>query len=375
MIAVPPVLSDAAEALRGEVRAFLAVELRDLSSEERGRSWHNFDRPFSRKVGARGWIGMTWPKRYGGHERSALERYVVLEELLAAGAPVGAHWIADRQSGPLLLRYGTEAQRELLLPQIAGGELSFCVGMSEPEVGSDLSAVRARAERTAGGWRLNGTKIWTTFAHRAQYMIGLFRTAGTPADRHNNLSQFLIDLALPGIEVRTIRDMARNELFNEVVFRDAELSEDALLGDEGGGWAQVIAELGLERSGPERYLSSFELLRQAVDAGAPGDSRVATEIGRLYAELATLRKMSLGVAAMLDRGESPGVAAAIVKDLGNTFEQRIPEAVHDLFGTEVMHGSSLARVHGEVVQSAPAFSLRGGTREILRSVIAREVMK
>ena len=376
MIALAPALPPAAEALRAEVRSFCIEALRDVSPVERAVSWMGFDRAFSRKLGARGWIGMTWPTRYGGGERSSLERYVVLEELLAAGAPVGAHWNADRQSGPLLLRYGSEQQRATLLPGIAQGELTFCIGMSEPEVGSDLAAVRSRARRGADGWVLDGAKIWTTFAHHAQYMIGLFRTEGTPADRHRGLSQFLIDLARPGIEVRTIRDMAGHEHFNEVVFHEATLPEDALIGGEGEGWQQVIAELALERSGPERFLSSIELLRAMVDAGSPDDPRATAEIGRLYAELCTLRAMSLGVAAMLGRGEDPAAAAAVVKDLGTTFEQRIPEIAHDLFGSELLlGGSTLARVQSAITQFAPGFSLRGGTREILRSVISRDITR
>jgi len=377
MIPVPPKLPPETEALRAEVRAFCAAELAGTTGLDRSDSWMGFDAAFSRKLGARGWIGMTWPERYGGHARSALERYVVLEELLAAGAPVAAHWIADRQSGPLLLRYGTEEQRASMLPQIAAGELTFCIGMSEPEVGSDLSAVRSRSERSpSGGWVLNGAKIWTTFAHRAHYMIGLFRTAGTPADKQRGLSQFLIDLSLPGIEVRRIRDMSGREHFNEVVFRDAQLAAGALVGNEGEGWTQVIAELALERSGPERYLSSFELLRAAIDAAVPDDAYASIELGRLYAELVTLRQMSLGIAAMLERGEDPATAAAIVKDLGVTFEQRIPQVVQDLFGLELLAGGSdLARIQARILQIAPGFSLRGGTREILRSVIARGVQK
>jgi acyl-CoA dehydrogenase len=376
MIPVPSQLPESAERLRADVRAFVAAELRDYPVELRARSWMQFDPEFSRKLGARGWIGMTWPTAYGGGARSALERYVVLEELLASGAPTGAHWIADRQSGPLLLRFGTEEQRRAILPGIVKGEVSFCIGMSEPEVGSDLAAVRSKAERTADGWVLNGAKIWTTFAHKANYMIGLFRTSGTPADRHRGLSQFLIDLSLPGIEARTIRDMSGKESFNEVVFRDAVLPADALIGAEGEGWKQVMAELSLERSGPERYLSSFELLRAAVDAGNPSDERTAVEIGRLYADMVTLRQMSLGVAMMLEAGQDPGTAAAIVKDLGTSFEQRIPEVVHDLFGTELLgSGTPLARIQALVLQFAPGFSLRGGTREILRSVIARDAGK
>ncbi len=161
--------------LRGEVRAFLAETLVDKPAVERARSWSGGSREFSRKLGAQGWIGMTWPKRYGGHERSYAERYVVIEELLVAGAPVGSHWVADRQSGPLLLRFGTEEQRHTLLPAIARGELCFCIGMSEPGAGSDLASVRTRGRRVEGGWKVSGQKIWTSNAQHADWMIALVR--------------------------------------------------------------------------------------------------------------------------------------------------------------------------------------------------------
>jgi alkylation response protein AidB-like acyl-CoA dehydrogenase len=150
-------LPESAEVLRKEVRAFLAGEIASIPEEKRAQSWSGSSIEFSKKLGAKGWIGMTWPKKYGGHERSYLERYVVLEELLAAGAPVGAHWVADRQSGPLFLRFGTEEQRQAIVPRIAKGELRFCIGMSEPDSGSDLASVRTRAERTKDGWLVNGT--------------------------------------------------------------------------------------------------------------------------------------------------------------------------------------------------------------------------
>ena len=172
----PPPASPEAETLRAELRAFLGTELASRPPLARAESWNGFDAEFSRKMGAHGWIGMTWPKRYGGHERSTLERYVLLEEMLAAGAPVGAHWIADRQSGPLLLRVGTEEQREDILPRIARGECFFCIGMSEPDVGSDLASVRTRAVPTDGGFVVSGTKLWTTNAHHCHYMILFCRT-------------------------------------------------------------------------------------------------------------------------------------------------------------------------------------------------------
>ncbi|MCA9730439.1 MAG: acyl-CoA dehydrogenase family protein, partial [Candidatus Eisenbacteria bacterium] len=186
---------------------FLAEELKTIPPHVRAASWSGFDADFSRKMGQHGWIGMTWPKQYGGHARTSLERYVVLEEMLAAGAPVAAHWIADRQSGPLLLRFGTEEQRQAVLPKIAAGELFCCIGMSEPDSGSDLAAVRTRAEPVDGGFRINGTKLWTTFAHRAHYMLLFCRTSGSPSDRHGGTSQLLVDLKTPGITIRPIADL------------------------------------------------------------------------------------------------------------------------------------------------------------------------
>jgi len=337
-----------AEVLRAEVREFLRRELGDAAPLRRAHSWGGFDREFSRKMGARGWIAMTWPKRYGGHERSALERYVVLEEMLAAGAPVSAHWIADRQSGPLLLRFGTEAQRQKFLPAIARGELSFAIGMSEPDSGSDLASLRTRAERIPGGYRVNGTKVWTSNAHLADYMIATFRTHHDPAKKHEGLTQFLVDPKLQGITMSPIIDLAGAHHFNMVVFEDAFVPEDMRVGEEGAGWKQVTTELAFERSGPERYLSSF-------------------------AHLATLRQMSLSVALMLQAGENPNLEAAVVKDVGTTFEQEIPEIVHTLLGVEptIDSGSDLQQVLGFLMQRAPSFSLRGGTREILRGIIAR----
>jgi len=363
-------------AWRAEVRAFMATHAAGLAAERRANAWSVFDAPFSRRLGERGWIGLTWPKRYGGAERSALERYVLLEELLAAGAPVGAHWIADRQSGPALLRYGSEAQRQRFLPAIARGECFFCIGMSEPGAGSDLAAVRTQAVRRGDGWVLRGQKLWTTHAHRAHMMIALVRSAPAGDKRHEGLSQFLVDLASPGVTVRPIVDLAGEVHFNEVFLDDVPVPADMLLGVEGQGWAQCTSELSLERSGPERYLSSHALfvewLRHEAAQGAVGEA-VCNAIGQLTAELWTLRQMSLSVAARLAAGQDPALEAAIVKDLGNSFEQALPRRVQALLGDgRSLDGDlPLARVLSLLLQISPSFSLRGGTREILRGIIAR----
>jgi alkylation response protein AidB-like acyl-CoA dehydrogenase len=326
----------------------------------------------------RGWIGMTWPKRYGGHERSSLERYVVLEEMLAAGAPVGYHWVADRQSGPNILRNGTEAQRQMVLPRIAAGECSFCIGMSEPDSGSDLAAARTRATAVQGGFLINGTKIWTSSAHTADYMILFCRTGSkSESDRHAGASQFLVDMKAArghGMTVRPILDMRGQHHFNEVAFEDLFLPGDALLGKLGEGWKQVTSELAYERSGPDRFLSSFTLLVETVRRlGAQPSERAEIAIGRLTAHILTLRRLSRSVAGMLQAGQDPVLQAALVKDLGNILEQETVEVVRLLADGEPDYAENepFVAVLAQFILSAPSFSLRGGTREILRGIIAR----
>jgi alkylation response protein AidB-like acyl-CoA dehydrogenase len=364
------------EALRAPLRALIARTIADLPTDCRARSWQGFDGGFSRELGKAGYLGLTMPKRYGGHERGPFARFVVVEELLSAGAPVAAHWIADRQSAPLILQYGTEQQREFYLPRICKGEAFFCIGMSEPGSGSDLASVHTRAERTDAGWRLNGQKIWTTNAMNSDYMIALVRTSGTPADRHNGLSQLIVDLHAPGVTVRPITDLTGDAHFAEVFFENVDLSEDALIGTEGEGWRQVTAELAFERSGPERIYSSVVLLdawvRHLRTTGRLEGS-AAELAGRLTAQIATLRAMSIAVTARLAAGESPVVEASLVKDLGTSFEQSIPLLIGDDLGThpEEPVDAELYRTLLYVSHIAPSFSLRGGTREILRGIIAR----
>ncbi|CAG9166141.1 acyl-CoA dehydrogenase family protein [Cupriavidus pinatubonensis] len=366
-----------AEAFRQEVKDFLAEHLPHAPADKRARSWMGFDAGFSRKLAAHGWVGLTLPPAFGGAGLDAFRRFVLVEELLAAGAPVAAHWIADRQSGPLILRYGTDAQRQAYLPRICRGEVFFCIGMSEPNSGSDLASVRSRATRTGRGWTLNGQKIWTTNAHHCQYMIALVRTSGVPEDKQRGLSQFIVDLSLPGVTVRPIRDLTGDAHFAEVVFEGVELAEDALIGAEGDGWEQVNAELAFERSGPERIYSSIVLLdlwaAHLRRTGASGEQAAA--LGRFGMHLATLRSMSIAVTSRLARGESPVVEAALVKDLGTTFEQEIPAAIEAAMAANpaAPPDTELYRTVAYLSQISPTFSLRGGTREILRGMIARSL--
>ena len=375
LLIAPGSLPPECDALRAEVRAFLVEAMLDIPPARRNRNWSGASPEFSRKMGERGWIGMTWPQRYGGHERSSLERYVGLEEMLAAGAPVGAHWVADRQSGPLLMRFAPDTLAPRIVPRIARGEAFFCIGMSEPDSGSDLASLRTRAERQGNEWVINGRKVWTSGAHRAHFMIALvrtdMRTGERAANRHEGMSQFLIDMQTPGMTVRPIINQLGEHDFNEVTFDDLRVPHENLIGTEGEGWKQVGAELAFERSGPERYLSSTQLLLEMLDSADADNAQHALALGRVVAQYGTLRQMSLGVAGMLARGENPALAAALVKDQGALVEQAMPDLAHELFGGLAEPGSTLDVAMRYSALAVPSFSLRGGTREILRGIIAK----
>lgn len=354
-------------ALRDEVRAFLAAELRAGTFVPDVNAWMDgHDPAFSRKLGERGWIGMTWPPDLGGGGRSGLDRFLVTEELLVAGAPVAAHWFADRQVGPQLLRFGTREQQEHYLPAIARGECFFAVGMSEPQAGSDLAAVATTAVPVDGGWLVNGRKLWTSHADVDDFMIGLCRTSPGHASRHEGLTQLIIDLRAGGVRIDPIPGLDGVAHFAEVVLVDVFVPEDAVVGRVGEGWRQVTAELAFERSGPERFLSVMPLLLAATELVWDDPA----ELGTIFAELAALRRLSLEVAESLDRGGAPDVEAALVKDLGTCFEQRVVDGLRLLAGQDDRFDDLLRRAR----LASPAFTLRGGATEILRSIIGRMVV-
>jgi len=334
------------------------------------------DIAFSQKLAQKGWLGLTIPQSHGGAGKDFFARFVLSEELLVSGAPVAAHWIADRQSGPLIMRYGSSEQQAFYVPRICQADAFFCIGMSEPNSGSDLVSIRTKAQSNEQGWLLNGSKIWTTNAHQCHYMIALVRTSGEPSDRHKGLSQVIVDLSLPGITIRPIVDMSGDTHFNEVFFDNVQLAPDALIGHEGQGWEQCTAELAFERSGPERIYSSMALLNAwvtEVRASGIDDEETLALLGDLLGEMSALRGMSLAVTQRLVDGDSPAVEASVVKDHGTDFEQRLVRAISDWLGArpEFPVSGELLRALAYLEQMGVTFSLRGGTREILRGIIAR----
>jgi alkylation response protein AidB-like acyl-CoA dehydrogenase len=368
-----PHVSEETDALRHDVRAFVR------EAEDRGAftprcdSWlAGFSPEFSRELAQRGWVGMTWPATYGGHEQTAVARYVVVEELLAAGAPVAAHWIADRQSGPQIYRHGTESLKRRVLPAISRGECYFSLGMSEPDSGSDLASIRTTATTTDGGWTVSGTKVWTSHAHRSHFLTALCRTSEED-DRHAGLSLLVVDLASEGVAVRPIRLITGAHHFNEVVLTDVFVPDEMLIGQEGDGWRLVTSELALERSGPERFMSTYPLLEAfagQVRSKSTAEQRAA--LGALVARLQALRHLSLVVSGVIASGGDPVVEAALVKDMGTRFERDVVETARRHFTRT--GDATFARLIDEGLLSAPGFTLRGGTNEILRGIVARALV-
>ena len=367
----------ALDALRHEVRAFLAAEadagsFDPLNLDPTAR----FDRAFSEKIGAKGWIGLSWSTEFGGQARSYLERYVITEELLVGNAPVRAHFVADRQSGPVLMRYAQPQVRDRLLPDILAGRASFCIGMSEPDSGSDLFAARAKAERVDGGYKLTGRKLWTTLAHRCDWMIGLFRTSPrTDENRRHGLTQFLIDLKSPGIEIRPVLFPNGEHDFNEVLFEEVFVPEDHVLGSVDEAWKQATSELAFERSGPERFVEIFAILPALINlARDSGDSRVAEGLGLMLSRLHTYRNMAMAVSAAMDAGHEPVTEASVVKVSATAWQQDVVALCRDLARLVDFPGPERDRfeaVYAQLGSLAPKLTIQGGTNEILLGIIAR----
>jgi 3-oxocholest-4-en-26-oyl-CoA dehydrogenase alpha subunit len=368
----PCELTEEELALQAQVREFLVAELPRGSFAPGLGMAAGRDQGFSRALAARGWLGMALPRGYGGAERSVADRFIVVEELLRWGAPVRYHWVADRQTAPLILRYGSAAQRERFLPAICRGEVSFSIGMSEPDAGSDLAGVQTRATRADGGWSVSGTKIWTGGAHENDWCVVLCRTSDEQ-DRHRGLTQLIVDLRSPGVTVRPIAYLDGSEFFNEVVLDQMFVPDELVIGDVGAGWEQNTSELAFERAGPERWLSTYLVVEQYLrEHGTVHDGAQAV-LGEAVAGWWGIRALSLSVARLLDAGQAPAAESALVKELGTRFEQDVLDMVWRLVpdAPDPAADSPFERLLAAAILGAPSFTIRGGTSEILRSVAAR----
>lgn len=373
-----PAFSAAEIELRDRIRAFLAEALPPRGAIPEDGWIHGFDPAFSRRLGAAGFIGMTWPTAYGGGGRTYLERAIVTEELLRAGAPTAAHWVGDRQIGPALLAHGTAEQKAELIPQIARGELKFCLGMSEPNAGSDLAALTTRAVDDGDAFVVDGQKVWTSFAHHADYCYLVART-DPEAQRHHGLSELLVDMRLPGVTVRPLVDMTGEHHFNEVFFEQVRVPKRWLIGEKNRGWFQIASQLDYERAGMERLLSYAPLLADLEayirTSGRGGDPLLRQQLARFHGEIAVGRQLIYRIAWQLSRGVAPTADTALAKLYGTELEQRLARFAGEVVGPYAVVSAGadvpLAGRIARAIVNAPGLTIRGGTVEILRNIVAQ----
>ena len=329
-------------------------------------SWINgYCKEFSKELAAEGFIGMSWPTQFGGGGRPAIDRLIVAEEMVALGAPVGATWFVDRQMGPTLIQYGTPEQIDRWLPEMLAGEATWCIGMSEPNAGSDLASLQTRAERVGNEWVINGQKIWTSFGALADYCYLICRTS-TDGPPHAGISEIVIPMDTPGIEVREIQDLTTNRHFCEVFYDDVKVPVENLVGAEGGAFKQTMRQLEHERGGIDRLVSNYALYKMALERADTSDPIVRDEIARLETAYRIGRIL---VTREVLRQAPPGFSA-VTKCFCTEHEQRVADFVARVFGAEAMLWTDVTK--GLVY--APGYTIMGGTSNVLRNILGERVL-
>ena len=329
-------------------------------------SWINgFSKEFGEELAAHGWIGMTWPEEHGGGGRPPIERLIIGEELIAAGAPIAAIWFADRQMGPTLINFGTPDQQSEFLPGILSGRTTWCIGMSEPDAGSDLAALSTSAVREGDEYVVNGQKIWTSFGELADYCYLICRTdaAGPP---HKGISEIIVPMDLPGIEVRPITDLTTNRHFCEVWFTDVRVPASNLVGVEGNAFKQTMRQLEHERGGIDRLVSNRALYELAVREADRADPLVRQamaeiEIGYRLGRLLVTREVL---------GQAPAGFSAATKCFCTEHEWRVAQFVSRVLGPRALLWDAV----GRGLAYAPAYTIMGGTSDIMRNILGERVL-
>jgi len=329
-------------------------------------SWINgFSREFAREMAGHGWIGMTWPVEHGGGGRPPIERLIVAEEMISAGAPIAAMWFADRQMGPTLITYGTAEQRAQFLPAILSGETTWCIGMSEPNAGSDLAGLTTSATLDGDAYVINGQKIWTSFAELADYCYLICRTRkdGPP---HAGISEIIVPMDSAGIEVRPIMDMTTNRHFCEVFFTDVRVPAVNLVGAEGAAFKQTMAQLEHERGGIDRLLSNHSLYRLALDRADTTDPLVRQEIAAIESAYRIGRILVLREVLR----QAPKGFSAATKCFCTEHEVRVAQFVSRTLGPAATLWDDVTRG----LTYAPGYTIMGGTSNVMRNILGERVL-
>ena len=376
--------SEEQERFRQEVRDFLEGELRQGLWQPSCDAWiMNYSPEFTKRVAAKGWIGLTWPKESGGQGRSYMERLILTEEMLRYGAPAACHWFADRQIGGSILAYGTEEQKKELLPKILKGEAYVGLGMSEPEAGSDLASLRTKATEDGNDYVIDGQKMWTSGGRFMNYIYLVART-DPEAPKHRGISEFIVDKSLAGINTIPTIDITGSEAWNEVFFDSVRVPKSCLIGEKNRGFYQILNQLDYERSGLERLMGNYPLFAALIQFtketkrnGKPlsQDTLIRHKLAQLQIEFEVGRLLIYRVGLVVDEGRAPNWEAAMAKAYSTTFEQHMASVAMEILGLygQLLAESKLAPILGMAPHSylgSKGYSLQAGTSEILRNIVA-----
>lgn len=364
---------------RQEVRDFLEEEIRKGYWEPTADSWiQSFNLEFTKKVAQKGWIGLTWPKEYGGQGRSYMDRLILTEEMLRYGAPAACHWFTDRQVGGSILTFGTEELQREFLPQIVKGEIYFGIGMSEPEAGSDLASLQTRASEDGGDYIINGQKTWTSCAHFSHYFYIMART-DPEAPKHRGISEFIIDATSPGITSIPMIDITGTEAWNDVFFDNVRVPKRYLIGEKNRGFYQLLHQLDYERSGMERLMGNYALFEAIIQFSRENklsqDTLIRHKLAQLQIEFEIGRLLVYRVAVVMDEGRAPNWESTMSKAYCTDFEKRLASVAMETLGPygQLMAGSKWCPIQGLAAHSylgSKGYSLQGGTTEILKNILA-----
>ncbi len=394
-----------AEAFRTEIRDWLQENLPEgwgepgfeLAGEARAR----FNKQWTEKLFAGGWICASWPKEYGGKGLSTMQAVVLNEEFARAGAPLRADFFGDTLVGPTILQWGSEEQKKTFLSKILRGQITWCQGFSEPDAGSDLASLKTRAELDGDEWVINGQKVWTTQAQYADYIFLLARTDPN-APKHKGISYLLVPMKQPGVEVRPIKQVDGSAEFNEVFFNNARCPKDNVVGGLNNGWAVAMTTLGFERgtsatTSHRRFQKELdEIIKEARKNGASSDPLVRQRLAHAWSKVKIMEINGFrSLTAVLNKSKDPGVAAlgATNKMFWSEYHQDVMKLAMDIrgMGGQVLTGGSDEEFipgygrrpanqsyPADAMQSAFFFSrsetIWGGAAEIQRNIVGERVL-
>jgi len=376
--------SESQKKFRQEVRSFLEHEIKEGLWEPKCDAWiQEYNPEFTKRVAQKGWIGLTWPREYGGQGRNYIDRLILTGEMLRHGAPAACHWFADRQIGGSILKYGSEEQKREFLPKIMRGEMYVGLGMSETEAGSDLASLRTRAVEQDDCFVINGQKTWTSGGRFMNY-VSLWARTDTNAPKHRGISEFIIPIDLPGISRIPMIDITGTEAWNDVFFDNVRVPKKYMIGEKNKGFYQVMEQLAYERSGMERLMGNYPLFDALIKFvnetkynGKPlaQDAVIRHKLAELQVEFEVGRLLIYKVFITMDEGRVPTVEAAMAKAHATAFEQRLANIAMEILGPYgLLWAGSKYTPFGSIAArsylASKGYSLQAGSTEILKNIIA-----